>query len=198
MTPAQFELVARRCKDRGELEQLAMNALARSRPDFAEVARDLADELFPVKVSKRTGPTPSVVTFKNLTVRFETGKDGYVWLVDQFGLNDPSIFAEYQAFHSKRNSGAPRIARSPQDLFPKGSKRSATKSNYSKVTGGWYLDANLNHEGKFSLLLQLSYIARLEFQSDWDFQIQGSTEELAEKQEAVVRARQILQELLAL
>ena len=56
MTPEQFEAVARRCKDRGELEQLAKNALARSRPDFAELARELADERFPAKVSKRTGP----------------------------------------------------------------------------------------------------------------------------------------------
>ena len=198
MTPEQFEAVARRCKDRGELEQLAKNALARSRPDFAELARELADERFPAKVSKRTGPTPSTVVFKGLIERFKTGKEGYVWLVDQFGLDHPSIYEEYQDFHSRRKSGGSRIARGPQDLFPQGSKRAASSSNYSKIIGGWYVDTNLNHEGKFSLLLQLSYLARLEFQTDWDFQIQGSTEELAERQRAVVRAREILQELLAM
>lgn len=95
-------------------------------------------------------------------------------------------------------SGGSRIARRPQDLYPEGSKRAATSSNFSKIVGGWYVDTNLNHEGKFSLLLQLNYLARLEFQTDWDFQIQGSTEELADRQRAVVRAREILQELLAL
>jgi len=198
MTPEQFEAVARRCKNRGELEELAKNALARSRSDLAELARELADELFPVKISKRTGPTPSTVIFKGLTERFDTGKEGYVWLVDQFGLNQPSIYEEYQDFHSRRKSGGSRIARRPQDLYPEGSKRAATSSNFSKIVGGWYVDTNLNHEGKFSLLLQLNYLARLEFQTDWDFQIQGSTEELADRQRAVVRAREILQELLAL
>jgi hypothetical protein len=198
MTPQQFEATARRCKDRGELEQLAKNALARSRPDFAELARDLADELFPVKVSKRKGATPSTVTFKGKTERFDTGKEGYVWLVDQFGLNHPNIYEEYQEFHTRRKTGGSRIAQRPQDLFPEGSKRAATTSNYSKIVRGWYVDTNLNHEGKFSLLLQLSYLARLEFQTDWDFQIQGSTEELAERQSAVVRAREILRELLAM
>ena len=198
MTPEQFEAVARRCIDRGELEQLAQNALARSRPDFAERARELSDELFPVKVSKRTGPTPSTVIFKGLTERFDTGKEGYVWLIGQFGLNQSSIYQEYQDLHSRHKSGGSRIARKPQDLFPEGSKRAETASNYARIVGGWYVDTNLNHEGKFALLLQLSYLAHLEFQTDWDFQIQGSTEELAERQRAVIRGREILQELLAL
>ena len=198
MTPEQFEVVARRCKNRDELEQLAKNALSRSRPDLAEFAHRLADELFPIRAPKRTGPTPSTVTFKGLTEHFGTGKDGYIWLVDQFGLNQSSIYEEYQDFHIRRKSRGSRIARTPRELFPAGSLRAANSSHYAKIVGGWYVDTNLNHVGKFTLLFQLGCIARLEFETDWNFKIQGSTEELADRQRAVVQAREILQELLAM
>ena len=46
--------------------------------------------------------------------------------------------------------------------------------------------------------MQLSYVCKLEYGTDWDFRVTGATEELLEHQEAVVRAREILKELLAL
>jgi hypothetical protein len=127
-----------------------------------------------------------------------SGKEGYVWLVDQFGLYKKRLFAEYEDFHRKRKSSGCRLAQTPQGLFPIGSNRSETARNYAAVVGGWYVDANLNHVGKFAVLLQLGYLADLKYPVDWNFEIQDSTEDLAERQKAVIKAEEMLQELLAM
>jgi hypothetical protein len=181
-----------------QIEQLKKNALASGRKDFAEIAHNLIDELFPIRTRKGGGATPSTVTFKGKTQRFLSGKEGYVWLVDQFGLHQRGIFAEYEEFHRKRKSSGCRLAQTPEGLFPAGSSRLETASNYAAVVGGWCVDANLNHVGKFALLLQLGDLARLKYPDDWDFEAEGSTEDLAERQKAVVRAEEMLQELLAM
>jgi hypothetical protein len=198
MSPEQFEQRARSCRTRQDLEQLKANALSGGRKDFAEVAHRLLDELFPVHTRKGGGATPSAVTFKGKSQRFLSGKEGYVWLVDQFGLYKRSIFAEYEDFHRKRKSSGCRLAQTPDGLFPAGSSRAGTASNYAAIVGGWYVDANLNHVGKFALLLQLGYLAKLQYPTDWNFEIEGSTEDLAERQKAVIRAEEILHELLAM
>ena len=176
---------------------MKFNALAKGRTDLAEVAHRLLDVLFPVHSHKGRGATPSHSTLRGHTEHFPTGKAGYGWLVEQFGLFKPSIFSEYEDFHWKRKSSGCRLARTPQGLFPQGSKRSQDSNNYAAVGGGWYADANLNHRDKFALLLQLGHLASLEYQTDWNFVIEGSTEELADLQRAVVRGKEILKELLA-
>jgi hypothetical protein len=197
MTPEQFESRALACNSREEVENLKANALARGWPDLAEIAQRVLSENFPVKVRKGGGATPSHATFKGKSASFDSGKDGYVWLVNQFGLYNPSLFAEYEDFHRKRESAGCRLARAPEALFPEGSNRSATASNYAAVSVGWYVDANLNHAGKFALLLQLGYLARLEYPTEWNLQVEGSIEELADRQRVVLRARELLAELLA-
>lgn len=198
MTPEQFEQRSRSCRTRQDLEQLKANALSRGRKDFAQIAHDLLDELFPVRTRKSGGATPSTVTFKGKSQSFSSGKDGYVWLVEQFGVHQKTLFAEYEDFHRKRKSGGCHLAQAPKGLFPIDSNRAETTSNYAAVVGGWYVDANLNHVGKFALLLQLGYLAKLHYPTDWNFEIEGSTEDLANRQKAVVRAEKILQELLAM
>ena len=198
MTPEQFEQRARSCGKRDDLEQLKANALSRGRKDLAQIAHDLLNELFPVRTRKGGGATPSTVTFKGRVQAFPSGKDGYVWLVDQFGLNQTNLFAEYKALHKERKSSSCRLAQTPVQLFPAGSARADVASNYVAVVGGWYVDANLNHVGKFALLLQLGHLAKLSYPTDWNFEIDGSTEELEERQKALARAEEMLQEWLAL
>lgn len=198
MTPEQFEQRARSCRTRQELEQLKANAMSRDRKDFAQIAHDLLRERFPASTRKGGGATPSTVTFRGRAESFPSGKEGYVWLVDQFGLHQKNLFTEYEAFHRKRKSSGCRLARSPEGLFPAGSARAEMASNYAEVVGSWYVDTNLNHAGKFALLLQLSYLAKMQYSADWNFEIEGSTEELEERQKAVVKAEELLQELLAM
>jgi hypothetical protein len=44
--------------------------------------------------------------------------------------------------------------------------------------------------------MQLSYACELEYGPDWDFRVTGATDELLEHQKAVIRARDLLAELL--
>ena len=198
MTPEQFEQRARSCRTRQDLEQLKANALSRGRKDFAQIAHDLLSELFPASTRRSGGATPSTVTFRGKIESFASGKEGYVWLVDQFGLHQKNLFTEYEAFHRKRKSSGCRLARSPEGLFPAGSARAHVASNYAAVVGGWYVDANLNHVGKFALLIQLGHLAQMQYPTDWNFEIDGSTEDLEQRQKAVVKAEELLQELLAM
>jgi len=46
------------------------------------------------------------------------------------------------------------------------------------VGDGWYADVNLNHDDKYAALLQLSYLANLEYERDWEFKVHGATEQL--------------------
>ena len=136
MTPLQFEQRARSCRTRQDLEQLKANALSRGRKDFAHIAHDLLAELFPATTRKGGGATPSKVMFRERVQSFASGKEGYVWLVDQFGLHRKKLFTEYEAFHRKRKSSGCRLAQSPEGLFPVGSTRAEVASNYAAVVGG--------------------------------------------------------------
>lgn len=198
MTPEEFESRARSCKTRQDLEQLKSNALAKNKIEFAKIAQDLLNERFPIVSKKSGGATPSTVTFLGKRQEFSSGKDGYVWLVDQFGLYHKNLFTDYANFHKQRKSRGSHLAKKPKDLFPVESNRADNKNNYAAVVGGWYVDINLNHAGKFELLLQLGYLSKLEYPTDWNFEITGSTEELVARQQGVVWAEKVLQELLSM
>lgn len=196
MTPEQFEERALQCASRQELENLKANALTRSRNDLAEIADGHMRQRFPVRTRKGGGRTPTDVVFRERKEHFDSGKDGYVWLVSQFENHQPGLYAKYVELHKRRSTGGRHLAANPKELFPQGSSRADDASNYARVSAGWYVDINLNHTNKFALLLQLGYLAGLEFPIDYDFQVQEGTEELAERQKMVVRAREMLDELL--
>lgn len=44
--------------------------------------------------------------------------------------------------------------------------------------------------------MALSYVCGLEYGVDWDFRVTGATDELRKHQEAIVSAREFLEELL--
>lgn len=57
---------------------------------------------------------------------------------------------------------------------------------------------NLDHKDKFATLLKLSHACGLTYPVDWEFRPVGSTAQLREHQEAVVRAEEMLAELIKL
>ncbi len=101
-----------------------------------------------------------------------------------------------QRFKQLLAANVRRFAPNPEALFPPGSNRAGNPAYYTKVVDSWYADTNLNHNDKFSALLQLGYLAKVEYPAEWTFEVQGGTTELREHQRAVVRAEELLNELL--
>jgi hypothetical protein len=197
MDNERFEKIARNpSRTREELENMKRNALANGKTELAHVAEEILRERFPVKTKKASGATATRAVFRDRSETFSTGKEAYLWLVEQFKSYCPAILEQYDALHERARSNGRRFARSPRALFPPGSKRAGNSSYYSALSGGWYADTNINHQDKFSALLQLGYVAKLDYPMDWTFRVQGGTQELAAQQEMVVMANEMLNELL--
>lgn len=186
-------------KTREDLENMKMNALAKGKPEFAAIADEVLLQRFPVKGRRSGGATPTTGAFRGRSEEFDSGKDAYLWLVEQFCRYRPDTLDKYVALHTKagvRSRGC-RFATNENDLFPEGSRRRGDPAFYSKVSTGWFADTNLNHTDKFATLMQLSYVCGLEYEVDWDFRVTGATEQLLEHQQVIVSARRSLDELLA-
>lgn len=199
MDIARFEQLARDLRrTRADLESMKANALAKGQVEFAKIANKALLERFPVVTKRGGGQTPTIATFRSCSEHFESGKDAYVWLVEQFCQFRKGTLENYIALHKRAgtHSKGYRFAKNPDDLFPEDSSRRDNPSHYVMLISGWYADTNLNHKNKFTTLMQLSYICKLEYSTDWDFRVTGATENLLEHQKAVIRAREALEELL--
>lgn len=196
MDASRFEQIARSASTSEELENMKANALAKGQIQFAHIAEEVLRERFPVRSKKGKGPTPTTAGFRGRSERFPTGKEAYLWLVEQFRFYRPNIFEEYETLHERAKSTGRRFARNPESLFPTDSKRAGDPAYYSELSGGWYADTNLNHEAKFAALMQLGYLAKLEYATDWSFGVEGGTKELADQQDSVIKAQELLKELL--
>jgi hypothetical protein len=186
-------------KTREDLENMKKNALAKGKPEFAAIANEILLQRFPVKGRRSGGATPTTGTFRGQFEEFDSGKDAYLWLVEQFYRYRSDTLDKYVALHAKagaRSKGC-RFATDENDLFPEDSRRRGDRAFYSKVSNGWFADTNVNHTDKFVTLMQLSYVCGLEYEVDWDFRVAGATEQLLEHQQVIVSARRALDELLA-
>jgi hypothetical protein len=186
-------------KTREELENMKKNALANGKPEFAAIANEVLLQRFPAKGRRSGGATPTTATFRGRSEDLDSGKDAYLWLVEQFCAYRSDTLDKYVALHAKagdRSKGR-RFATNENALFPEGSRRRGDPAFYSKVSNGWYADTNLNHDDKFATLMQLSYVCGLEYEVDWDFRVKGATEQLLVHQQSIINARKALDELLS-
>ena len=126
-----------------------------------------------------------------------TAKEGYLWLVERFIAEkrelfvDPSSETLYLALGRSRNY----FAKSPSALF-KGSLRLADDaSNYARLPNGWYANVNLNNAQKFEILFRFAGLTKTEYLVEWDWEVSGATELLANKQHAAIEAQRIRKEL---
>jgi len=179
MNIERFEQIARDPrKTREELENMKKNALTNGKPEFAAIANEVLLQRFPVKGRRSGGATPTTGTFRGRSEEFDSGKDAYLWLVEQCCRYRPDTLDKYVVLHAKagaRSKGR-RFATNGNDLFPEGSRRRGDRAFYSKVSNGWFADTNLNHTDKFATLMQLSYVCGLEYEVDWDFRVTGATD----------------------
>ena len=202
MDSERFEQLARSpARTRADLESMKANALSRGETELAHIAEEILRERFPIRTKVPSGRTPTTAIFRGHKEQFESGKDAYLWLVQEFKIYRPTIFDEYEALHVRAKSAGRRYARSPESLFPAGSPRAGNPSYYAKLGEGWYADINANHQNKFSALVQLGHLANLEFPRDWNFRVEGGTQELADQQKhqaIILKAQEMLDELLKL
>lgn len=196
MDATRFEQLARNpALTRQELENMKENAISRDKNELADIADAVLRERFPIKTKKVSGWTPTKAIFRGRSEKFSTGKDAYLWLVEQFRNYHPSVFEEYEKLYKKARSKGKRFARNPDTLFPPDSKHTDNQSHYSELPGGWFTYTNINHEDKFKTLDKLGSLSKLEYKSDWDFDVEGGTEELVEKQATVALSNELLSEL---
>jgi len=194
----KLEAIARSAKTRAELEQLKTNVLARGDAESARLVETVLTERFPVRTKQRGGTTQTEATFKGRRESFDSGKEAYLWLLERLRATDPLAvekFLDLQGRSAPRARGR-RFASTREGLFPPGSPRASVPSYSAQLPGGWYADVNLSHKDKFATLLVLSHVCSLRYPLDWEFRPLGSTRALREHQEAVVRAKELLDELL--
>jgi hypothetical protein len=197
MELTRLEQRARSLRTRDELVQLVENVRTKGDAEALRLVKEVLAERFPEAVKAKTGATPTSVKFLGLKERFDTGKDAYLWLLEQFRRRDPNVFKRFVLAQRRRSQAqGSRFAKSIPELFPPGSTRAGVASYSKKLGGGWYTDVNLDHETKFATLLTVSRLAGLGYPDEWDFQPEGSTEELRVHQEAILRAEAIMAELL--
>lgn len=197
----EFERRARDVsRTRAELEQMKANAVAKGAVEHARIADEVLRERFPIKARSGGGSTPTTATFQRNVENFDSGKEAYLWLVERFCHYKPDALEAYLALHRRgrmRTKGL-RFARDADELFPIGSSRRGNPAYYAKLGNGWFADTNLSHKEKFAVLMQLSHVCGLEYETAWDFRVSWATAELREHQEAVIHARKLLDEFLSL
>jgi hypothetical protein len=184
---------------REDLEQMLRNARERNNIEAAKVINDELHKRFPARARDGGGKTPTEVTCGGRTEHFDSGKDGYLWLVEQFRQIHPSLLTEFIEFtrvHASSKEGR-RFAKDPNDLFPQNSTRRGDRRYFDRLTGGWYADINISHDDKFAILMTLAHICQLHYGTDWDFKPIGSSERLRKHQATVVRGRQLLMDFIA-
>lgn len=196
MNTTQFERLARDPqRTRAELENMKANALAKGQAELANIANEVLRERFSVGARQRSGSTPTTAVFRSRTENFGSGKEAYLWLVEQFCSYRPDALERYTAAYKQPGAASKgcRFAKDPSALVPDNSSRKGDPSYFARIAGGWCADTNLSHKDKFAALLQLSSICGLEYNHDWEFQVSGATVELLDAQRDVATSKRLWQ-----
>jgi hypothetical protein len=199
MNLERIEAIARNpARTRDELEQMKSNAFGKGDAVVAKLINDVILQRFPIVAKAGGGKTRTRATFRGRAEEFQSGKDAYLWLVERFHHAFPDALERYNSLHRSGGKGnvSSRFARTPAQLFPLGSKRAGDSKFYSPLSGEWFADTNINHDDKFAALLKLSYVCKVQYPLDWEFSPVGSTDALRKHQDAVIRAEEMLAELL--
>jgi len=190
-------------KTKDELKRILENVRQKQALDYVDIVREELDRRFPgwdVVRSRQGGSTRNTAKFRGLEHSFDTAKEGYIWLIEQFIAVRPELFTDpssetlYLALGKARNY----FGKSPEALF-KGSPHLAdNETNYARLANGWFVNVNINNAQKFEILLRLAALTRAEYPTEWEWKVFGATELLADKQRATTEAKRLLDELFGL
>ena len=95
----------RRARDprrtRAELENMKANAAAKGAVEYARIADEILRERFPIKAKAGGGPTPTAAKFQGRSEHFDSGKEAYLWLVEQFIRHKADALEAYVALNRR-------------------------------------------------------------------------------------------------
>lgn len=196
-------LVSDPARSRDDIKAMLENARKKGALEHVAIAKAELDRRFPgwnVVRSRRGGAKPAVARFHGRERQFPTSKDAYLWLIERLIETKPIVFDDpskdtiYLALGKRRNY----FGRDLRKMFHASPELADNPSNYGRLSNGWYANLNLSNAQKFDVLMRFAALAGLEYPTDWDWEVLDPTEALLDKQAATVRAKQILEELMAL
>jgi len=148
------------------------------------------------KVKPKRG-TPSTARFRDIRKEFATGREAYIWLVENIMSARPVAFRDpsSKALTIILGNSRKYFAQNLETLFQDSPYLMAEKSTYAQLTNGWVASVNLSNAQKFDILLRLAALARLLYPQDWEWTVPGATALLADKQAASAKANTLREEV---
>jgi hypothetical protein len=196
----KFKAMIEREGKQGLLNVLA-NVRAKKHAEYEDLVLAQLDSRFPgwsnAKKGRSGGRTYNRATFLGEAREFQTAKEGYLWLAENFISKVPDVFANPDGRTARIAIGHGRnyFARSPEKLFGKSPHLADNSANYSKLSNGWFANVNLSNANKFEVLVRLSYAANMAYGEAWEWVVPDSTDPLAKGQKAHKLAIDILKAL---
>ena len=195
-------------RNRQELEQIMRNALAHGDRERAQETKFVLDARFTgwdKPPTHRGGQTETVSRFGQVTRRFTTAKEAFVWLVERFAEANPGMFFDirwettgYVAVGKRRGTsgGAARnyFAQQPRSLFLASPHLAEDPNNFNRLNNGWYVNTNLSNAEKFGLLCRFAGVSQLAYERDWEWEVTDPSDALLERKAQVALAKKIWDE----
>ena len=176
-----------------------------------ESAREVKEELnarFPGwdrPRARRGGSRATLARFRGKEQEFDTARAAYIWLVERFAQVNPALFTDvrwettgYVGVGRRRGpGGAARnyFAKSPVKLFRQTPALADSRSNFHRLTNGWYVNLNLNTRENFEILCRFSSVSGLTHNQDWDWEVLDPTDQLRESKRRVQLAAELQKEM---
>lgn len=129
---------------------------------------------------RRAGSRQTTAMFKGKSEGFDFAKDAYIWLIERFIRTDPTVFTspDHRLIRVAVGRGRYFFARRAKALFPRSPHLADTQSNFHLLTNGWFANANLDNNQKFTILIRFGDTIGLMQGRDWGFQPDDPTEKL--------------------
>ena len=182
--------------DKSQLQALRENAVRSGGEEHINIVDEVLARRFPPTRGTTGSGTPTTVTFLSAVSHFDTGKDAYLWFIEQLRCAKLDLLESYEASKNRKETAGSRFSPRKSAILPKDSKRLKKLDEYAApISGGWYADVNLDHDQKFSILVRLAGLCGFQFGRDWDFAVSGATRDLTEHQRIQLQVQEILKEL---
>lgn len=156
-----------------DLIRMHQNAQIKGAAEFVHVAEEALNRRFPGWNRGRTRSTPTRVRFGGEEQLLQSAKEAYVWLIEKFVANGPSILGQVDWSTRFVAEGTKRsyFARSSAGLFLASPHLAKDRNNYHELSNGWYAILNLNNEQKFSILCRFAAVVGVEFEKQWYWEV---------------------------
>lgn len=105
-------------------------------------------------------PSSPFYSLYGVTTRCKTGKEVLVGIFREFAKQSPNFCERYAMKHAGGRARR-ELARSPEDLYPAGSKLARTDA--SQLPGGWWIGTHLNNSEKVKRIQRACELMGIEY-----------------------------------